>query len=326
VFTNDITLTNIVSDNMSIAEAVAYNWAVHEAYDNNQFINDETNSVLEKDNARVNVVMGQQVKRLFATIVDIFAIINYTEDSFSDGGKYNTLDMVLERIHTHLDQGARIIDFGVESTRPNAKTQTSIEEITVLKSVLPEVIKLKQTHKFELSIDSYHDDTVRWLLDQDVDLINDVSGNLPLELVGELLSTNRKYVAMHSITIPADKGKIIALDKNPVTVIHEWMVGKIAQIGELGYGIDGLILDPGIGFGKNAAQSWHIIRHLELLRDLPCEILLGHSRKSMFRQISDQPWEDLDLETAVVALQVLPNVDYLRLHDLTYLNQIIGIF
>lgn len=318
-------LTILTSNELSSTEAYVYQWSLSETSKIDGYIKYESDSNL-KDNARVIKIDNIEIRRLFAPLADIFAILNYTLNSFSDGGQYNMIDRALTRIMTHLDNGARIIDLGVESTRPNAKVLTSDEEISILKDVLPEVLSVKQIHKFELSIDSYHEKTVKWLLDLNVDIINDVSGRLPLLLVKEILSSNKRYVAMHSLSIPADSGVTIPLEHNPTEAVKEWMLTKIARIDELACSLDGLILDPGIGFGKNAAQSWHIVRNLEKFRVLPCELLLGHSRKSMFRHISNQPWAELDLETAILAGQSLSAVDYLRLHDLESFNRIKPLF
>lgn len=321
-FADSLSLIAIDINNIeSVTKKYIYDWAISELDDSIRFIWYETNSTLN-ENARVSRVEQYNVKRLFMPLSEIFAIINYTADSFSDGGKYNSVDKVLSQIISHLDCGARIIDVGVESTNPNVSAICATAEIKRLKIILPEVIKFKHTHKFKISIDTYHTETVKWLLDQDIDIINDVSGNLDINLVKELLLTNRHYVAMHSLSVPVDKDKVISIEQNPIHVVKSWMRNKIEQVNELGLGLNGLILDPGIGFGKNSVQSWYIIRNLRLLRDLPCEILLGHSRKSFFKHMTNQNFAELDLLTAIMGLEVISEIDYLRLHDLNYFNQL----
>ena len=208
------------------------------------------------------------------------------------------------------------------SISPGASKTNGEQEVKILKEILPHLIALKKQKPFNLSIDTYRIDTVKWLLDQDVDIINDVSGRLPHELIKLITTDNKLYVAMHSLTVPAQKNVVLDEATNPITYIYQWMENKISNLKELDVDLTRVILDPGIGFGLTLSQSWSVVRQLERFKNLPCEIMLGHSRKVFFSHIHNDIPQNRDLDTAIVARDNLHNIDYLRLHDLKIFNQI----
>ena len=269
---------------------------------------------------------GTEIIRSFEYLTELMAILNYTSDSFSDGGKYNQIDKALTQIISQVELGAAIVDLGVESTRPGATAMSDQEEIKLLSQILGPIIELKQQYNFRLSIDTYHPETVLWLLNMDIDIVNDVSGNLPLELIAAIIKNNQRYIAMHSLGIPASRTNIIDIAVDPIQAINSFMENKVKQLLAIGVKPENieksLIFDPGIGFGKNPAQSWYILNNLNKLNTHGCELLIGHSRKSFFSHIADKSAANRDLETAIVAAQLINKVDYIRLHDLTMQNAI----
>lgn len=301
-------------------------WAYSEITQDIKFIHYETKSTLKLNQhgvtlGRCRTVKDVEIIRLFAPLFDVMAIINYTEDSFSDGGKYNTLDTMLEKIKHEVNALATIIDIGVESTRPNAKPLDYTTEIMRLKEIMPEVGKLKQEYGFFLSIDTYHPETVEWLLKNrvDFDIINDVSGNLSNELVLALIQTQKKYVAMHSLSVPSDKNVIMPLESNPITILNAFFKSKVSMYLNSGISLDQvesqIIFDPGIGFGNNQAQAWYILRNLHQLDTHGAQLLLGHSRKSFLKHLTSKNLPDFDVETAIIAAQLAKVVDMVRVHD-----------
>ncbi len=309
----------------SLAEEYLLNWAHSELIQSVKYLQFECNSVLE-NNSRVMDCRGVLIYRCLGSLVDVFAILNYTADSFSDGGRFNQIDNALAQIEHLCSQGAAIIDLGVESTRPGASTIEADVEIKLLEQILPHILELKSQLRFELSIDTYHPETVLWLNDFAVDIINDVSGDLSLEVVKLILNSGKRYVAMHSLSIPANSQTVLHIEDNPIEHIYTWLNKKIEAVAKVGCDISKLILDPGIGFGLNIPQSWFVARHMERLRQLPCEVLFGHSRKVFFKHITPIEANERDLESAVVAAKVLPHVDYIRLHNLEYFNRINPVF
>jgi len=323
---------------LSLPKLTLFNWGQSEILQSLDFIQYESQSTLT-ENGRALVIHGTMLIRSFDYLADIFGVLNYTPDSFSDGGKYNQIDLACSRIIQQVKLGVKIIDIGAESSiiKP-AKlgqvdfnlppTQTDIiklsgqEEITRLKPLLAEVIKLKQEYKFLISVDTYHSDTAQWLLNLDIDILNDVSGKIPLELVKQFTENNRQYVAMHSLMIPTDKTKFLDLAIDPVEQVYNWMQNKLQQLLHFGINLEQVVLDPGIGFGKNPAQDWYTLNHWEKFQSLPCAILLGHSRKFFISHVLDTPPRERDLATAIVAASLIKDVDYLRLHDITNLKTI----
>ncbi len=320
--TNDIKMF-MPADNileLSILEKILFAWGESEIEQSLDFINYEMES-LQVKNGRALIKWNKTIIRSFDYLADIFAIINMTPDSFSEKGKYNQIDKALERIVEHFNNGATIIDIGAESTRPGAKFVEDNEEIKRLENILKEAVALKSQYKFLISLDSYHVNTISKFCEWDIDIINDVSGNLPLDLVKNCIIDNKKrYLAMHSLSLPANKNILIDINTDPVNYIYEWMQQKLNDYKDCNIPLEQVILDPGIGFGNNAIQGWFIINNLHKFYSLGVELLLGFSRKSLFNHIANTKPMERDLITAIAAARVINQVDYLRLHDLKNLS------
>jgi dihydropteroate synthase len=306
-------ITSLSSDEYQL-----YQWAMSEIDNSHDFIVYETNSILTNNSRALVTNTGVTIYRTFEFLTEVFGILNYTPDSFSDGGRYNTPDTAIAHVNYLLDQGVETIDIGVESTRPGASIILPETEIKALQKILPHICEIKRN--FKISIDTYHPETVKWLLNLDIDYINDVSGNLSLDLVKECINTNKSYIAMHSLSIPSSKELILSLGDNPVSYLGRWIDDKIRAFHKMNIDTDKIILDPGIGFGTNGPQSWYILKNTNLLKRDGVELLIGHSRKSFISHISTKAVGERDLESALVAASILDKVDYLRLHDISYLK------
>ncbi len=155
--------------------------------------------------------------------------------------------------------------------------------------------------------------------DIDFDIINDVSGNIESELVHELLSLKKYYIAMHSLVIPSSKLITIPLNDNPIEIINEFILQKIVTLEKCGIPRNLIqkyvLFDPGIGFGTTATQAWYIIKNLDKINTYGAEVVLGHSRKSFFSHKVLKSAMDLDLEVAYVAVQLANTVAMVRTHD-----------
>ncbi len=306
--------------NLSPDEYQLYLWAISEIDNSHDFIVYETNSVLV-DNSRALITnTGATIYRTFGFLTEVFGILNYTSDSFSDGGQYDSPDKAIAQVNYLLDQGVETIDLGVASTRPGANIILAETEINALQKILPHICEIKRN--FKISIDTYHKETVKWLLNLDIDYINDVSGNLELDLVKECINTNKSYIAMHSLSIPSSKELILPLRDNPVSYLGQWIDDKIRAFHKMNIDTDKIILDPGIGFGTNGSQSWYILKNINLLKRDGVELLIGHSRKSLISHISNKNVRERDLESGLIAANILDKVSYLRLHDIGFLKAI----
>ena len=309
-------------DALTTDEELLYQWAKSEVEDSLSFIRYESESKYVANGRSLTATNGEVVIRSFAYLSDIFGIVNCTVDSFSDGGKYNSLNRARERIISLVNSGCAVIDIGVESTRPDAISLTSKAELQILHSYLPMLMELKQELPFQLSIDTYHPETIKSLIEQDINFINDVSGNLASDIVAELVKTGKKYIAMHSLDVPARKDNILDLTFDPITYLSDWALAKMNEYDKYGINQEQIVFDPGIGFANNSAQAWYIIRNLDKFNCHGAEVLLGHSRKSLFSHLSDTAASQRDLVSGALAAMIASKVDYLRLHDLNTLNEI----
>ncbi len=251
-------------------------------------------------------------------------IINATPDSFSDGGQFNAVSSALERINVIVSEGASIIDIGGESTRPNAEPVSEKEELL---RVIPILEKALQQFKNAIfSIDTTKFEVAKKSLELGVDIVNDVSGlTKELRLADLCAQHNAFYVLMHS------KGDPKTMQNNPiyynvVDEVGEFFDKKIETLKSKG--VEKIILDPGIGFGKTLEHNFSLIAHLDKFKKFGFPILVGASRKSMIgKLLDDRPAEDRLAGTLAVHYHsLLKGADILRVHDVKEASDSIRIF
>ena len=246
----------------------------------------------------------------------IFGILNITPDSFSDGGKFFNIKDAIKQAELLISEGADVIDVGAESTRPFAQNIGSNEELERLKEIMPELYKLTKSYGKRLSLDSRNYETIKGLIKY-TDIINDVSGLIDDRIIEAAQEEGKEVVMMHSLSVPSNPNICIPIDENPVDYLKNWLRVKIRSLESRGFDLNKIIFDPGIGFSQNAKQSIYVIKNISEFQDLGCRILIGHSRKSMFRyfETTTSPGE-LDFYTALVSLYMLHlGVDYVRVHN-----------
>ena len=240
----------------------------------------------------------------------IMGILNVTPDSFSDGGKYASIDAALKKAGEMVDSGAAIIDIGAESTRPGAEIVSESEELTRL---IPAVEAVHA--KFPdvvLSADTYKPAVAAAAVEAGADIINDVVSDI-----------NGDY-RMAKVAAKLDCGLVITHNNRGSEIKSDFfekfldnMRRKIYAALAEGVCTENIILDPGIGFGKTFPQNVELIARLKGLRKLRFPILLGVSRKSMFSKIVGDDFSDRDDATASVGAIAALNdfADILRVHD-----------
>ena len=147
-------------------------------------------------------------------------------------------------------------------------------------------------------------------------MVNDVSGlNDPLmqQLVRE---SGCQAVAMHSVTIPVEPGKILAEDESAVSQVEVWLARQLDQWNNAGLDLNKIIIDPGIGFGKTQLQSLELLQNCAAFMASGLRLLVGHSRKSFMSGFTDRDFGERDLETLGVSLALChQGVDIIRVHD-----------
>lgn len=255
--------------------------------------------------------------RCFIASPQMVGIVNITPDSFSDGGDYFQLDLAIQRIQKLADQGAAVIDIGAQSTRLGAAPISSEEEWSRLEPVLSRLAQdfKSRLSKPEISLDSFDPEVIRKALKTyPIDWINDVKGGEDERVLKIVAENTCNIVISHSITVPPSKDRILPFEADPVRHLCDWAAQKIKTLGAFGIDPSRIILDPGIGFGKSPFQSLSLLRDINSLKELGCEILIGHSRKSFLKILVHE--ENRDLETLGISHYLLgKGVDYLRVHD-----------
>ena len=238
-------------------------------------------------------------------------ILNVTPDSFYDGGRYEALEDAIDRAEGLIDAGADIVDVGGESTRPDADP---VPTETELERVVPVVEALADADA-AVSVDPRKAAVARAALDSGADILNDVSGLEDPEMRLVAAEYDVPVVVMHSIETPVDPNTDVAYD-DVVSDTLDALSERVLLAEKAGLDRSQIIVDPGLGFGKSAAESFELLGRLGEFRSLGCPVLVGHSRKSMFGLIDrGDPEERLAATVAASALAAERGADIVRVHD-----------
>ncbi|WP_310489051.1 dihydropteroate synthase [Chamaesiphon sp. VAR_69_metabat_338] len=247
----------------------------------------------------------------------IMGVLNVTPDSFSDGGKFATVDAAIAQAIQMVRSGVDIIDIGGESTKPGA---TPVDEATELARVLPVIEGMRQhpdTQHIPISIDTTKASVARSAIEAGADIINDVSGGQFDERMFETVAQlGVPYVLMHMRGTSATMQQMTEYDDvvGEILAFFEMQIDRAVNAG-----IDRakIILDPGIGFAKQYQQSIEIIRHLDRFEILDLPLLVGVSRKSFIGKILNQPDPERRLwgTSAACCAAIARGADILRVHD-----------
>jgi dihydropteroate synthase len=241
----------------------------------------------------------------------VFGILNVTPDSFSDGGRFSDVDAAVEHALALVDDGADFIDVGGESTRPGAERVAEDEEH---ERVLP-VVEALAAHGVAVSIDTMRASTARLAVAAGAAVVNDVSGGLAdSEMHAVIADTTVDYVAMHWPGVDHTVPEYAQV----VQEVRDELKLRIAEL--IIHGVDParVIVDPGIGFAKNAEQNWQLLGHLDELASLETRVLVGVSRKRFLAEFAADgaPAAERDAATATIsALAAQAGAWGVRVHD-----------
>lgn len=225
----------------------------------------------------------------------IMGILNITPDSFSDGGKYFKKEDALIHIENMIKAGADIIDIGAESTRPFSESISDDEEIARL---LPVLDSLDKFSNVIFSIDTTKSTVAEEALKRGVKIVNDISGfTRDLRMIDIVKKYDATCVIMHSRGNPKEM-QINPVYDDVVNEIYEFLHFQVNKLKEKG--IDKIIIDPGIGFGKSLNHNFEILNRLEELKGIGCPILIGLSRKSLIGNSLNLEIEYRDVPTAIL--------------------------
>jgi dihydropteroate synthase len=238
-------------------------------------------------------------------MVKLVGILNVTPDSFSDGGQFYDPDAALRQAARLFEDGAVLVDVGAESTRPGATPISTEEE---WRRLLPILQRLIERYSEQISVDTYHPETVRRALDMGDVIINDVTGMNDPEMIKAVAEAGARCVVSHlpaADTQSAHEGRLV----DDIGRVREDLLIRAAALQEAGLPKEKIILDPGLGFGKTPELNRRLLKFAEEVPDYP--VMIGYSRKRFLGE------KRMELETNLEAGRIAANAGaaYLRVHD-----------
>ncbi len=263
----------------------------------------------------MNITFNQ--KSLDLTAPKIMGILNLTPNSFSDGGDYYDPALALDRAYEMIEEGADILDIGAESTNPKATPITSHEETQRL---LPVIRKLRDKLDIPLSIDTFRANTMRTMIDEGVDIINDVTALSDPQSLDIVKNSEVALVLMHMLGnhermhLEGD----YQTSGGVVTSVFNHLETKATQCLNAGISHERIILDPGFGFDKSLPDQLALLKSLQQLTQKSAyPYLIGVSRKRFIGAITkvETAKERLSGSLAVALWSIEHGAKILRVHD-----------
>jgi dihydropteroate synthase len=241
----------------------------------------------------------------------VMGILNVTPDSFSDGGKYMNFDAAIEHGIEMEKHGADFIDVGGMSTKPGSDEIPEEEEINRISKVIK---KLSIEVKIPISIDTYRSTVAEEALKNGAVIVNDITAFNHDEKMGAVI---KKYNA--SVVLMHIKGMPKNMQDEPK---YDDLIGEIKSYLEKAIwkanvsGIDQVIIDPGIGFGKTPQHNIELLKHIGDLRKLDCPVMIGLSRKNFISKLTGAEMEDRVFGTiALNSAAIIEGANIIRVHD-----------
>lgn len=251
----------------------------------------------------------------------LMGILNVTPDSFSDGGKFNTVSAALAQAQAMVAAGADIIDIGGQSTRPGAEQITLTEELdrvlSVLQVIRPEIA-------IPISVDTTRANVAKTAILSGADIVNDISGGtFDSEMLSTVANLDVPIMLMHIRGTPQTMQQQTDY-QDLIGDIYSFLSQQINAAIAAGIQHDKIIIDPGIGFAKNYEQNLEIFRRLQTLKALNCPILVGASRKSFIGKILNQPDPQARVwgTAAACSAAIFNGADILRVHDVSEMREV----
>ncbi|MBP9119480.1 MAG: dihydropteroate synthase [Ignavibacterium sp.] len=267
-----------------------------------------------------NLTYNFKNKELSFAIPKIMGIVNVTPDSFSDGGKYFSIDQAVTQGLKLIDEGADIIDIGGESTRPGSDSVSLEEELKRTTPVIKSILHLRKDAI--ISIDTTKSEVAKQALDNGAQIINDISG---LTFDENMTQVAKEYDAC--VVIMHIKGNPKTMQDNPdytdvVKEVYDFLL--VQSIKSKQNGVDKIIVDPGIGFGKRIEDNFSLIKNLEYFQSLGYPVMVGLSKKSFIGRTLDLDINQRDVGTVIMeTISILKSARIIRTHNVKYCNQIV---
>jgi len=267
-----------------------------------------------------NITYNFKNKELSFAIPKIMGIVNVTPDSFSDGGKYFSIDQAVTQGLKLIDEGANIIDIGGESTRPGSDSVSLEEELKRTTPVIKSILHLRKDAI--ISIDTTKSEVAKQALDNGAQIINDISG---LTFDENMTQVAKEYDAC--VVIMHIKGNPKTMQDNPdytdvVKEVYDFLL--VQSIKSKQNGVDKIIVDPGIGFGKRIEDNFSLIKNLDYFQSLGYPVMVGLSKKSFIGRTLDLDINQRDVGTVIMeTISILKSARIIRTHNVKYCNQIV---
>lgn len=244
----------------------------------------------------------------------VMGILNFTPDSFSDGGKFYGIEKAVEHAKRMVEQGADIIDIGGESTRPGYAVVSAEEE---LERVIPVIDAIKQAVDVPISIDTYKAKVAKYALEAGALIINDIWGaKADGNMARVAAEFNVPIILMHN-----------RKERNYSYFIRDVMndlYESIHLVKDAGVKDEKIILDPGIGFAKDYYENIEMMKNLDRLVNTGYPVLLGTSRKSMIGQTLNLPvTERMEGTGATVCFGIQKGCQIIRIHDVKEMSRMV---
>ncbi|WP_336037605.1 dihydropteroate synthase [Halobacterium yunchengense] len=240
----------------------------------------------------------------------VMGVLNVTPDSFHDGGEYEAVEDAVARAEAMVDAGADVVDVGGESTRPGAEPVSVAAERA---RVVPVVEALRDVDA-AVSVDTRKPAVAEAALEAGADAVNDVTGLSDAAMRSVLADWDVPVVVMHSVSAPVEPGERPDYDDVVDDVFGE-LAERLLLAERAGVDRSRVVVDPGLGFGKSAADSFALLDRVAEFRALGAPVLVGHSHKSMFEAVDCGPAERLPPTLAATALAAERGADVVRVHD-----------
>ena len=257
--------------------------------------------------------MNRKQNKTYFSTSKVMGILNLSDNSFYDGGKYNNTKKILIQTKKMINEGANIIDIGAQSSRPGSNEISEEEE---LNRIIPSLIEIrKHFPNVLISVDTYRAHVAEESINNGADIINDISsGDLDNKMFSVIAKYKVPYIIMHMLGTPKNMQENPTYN-NVVEEIINYFQQKIETLHDLG--INNLIIDPGFGFGKTLENNYEILNNLEKFKCLEYPILVGVSRKSMIYKLLDTDANQALNGTSVInTISLTKGTDILRVHDI----------
>jgi|SRR6476620_6887658 len=255
--------------------------------------------------------------------VHVMGILNVTPDSFSDGGRYVDADAACAHAMAMIEQGADLLDIGAESSKPGA---VAIDEEEERRRLLPIVRELCRRTTIPLSIDTTKAAIAEEALDAGAALINDISAlRFDPRMASVVARSGAGVILMHMQGTPATMQRTASYTY-VVEDVRAFLAARLEVAQQAGIPRDRILLDPGIGFGKNCEHNVTLLNHLDAFQTLGRPIVVGVSRKAFLGKILGRTIDERLMGTAgAVAVAIMKGARVVRVHDVAPIRDVVKI-